>query len=98
MRRFLSVCAVASILLSGAESAANVPAYIGQHVSTAQDTKAINKIIDDFQTAIKNKDRKLLSTLVLNSSILFDSPLSPEDIAWVNDKHDVTYTGIRAGG
>lgn len=98
MRRILSAFAVASILLCGAAAADNVPAYIGKHVSTAQDTKAINKIIDDFQAAIKNKDRKLLSTLVLNSSILFDSPLSPEDIAWVNDKHDVTYTGIRAGG
>lgn len=98
MRRFLSAFAIASILLGGAATAANVPAYIGQHVTTADDTQAINKVIEDFQTAIKSKDRKLLSTLVLNSNILFDSPMNPEDIAYVREKHDVTFDGIRAGG
>ena len=98
MRRFLSACAVASTLLCGAVAAANVPAYIGQHVTTANDTQSINKVIDDFQAAIRTKDRKLLSTLVLNSNIPFDSPLNPEDIAYVRDKHDVTFDGLRAGG
>lgn len=98
MRRFLSACAVASTLMCGAVSAADVPAYIGRHVSTVQDTQEINKVIADFQTAIKTHDRKLLSTLVLNSNIPFDSPMSPEDIAVVRDKIDVTSDGTRAGG
>ncbi|MET0858165.1 MAG: hypothetical protein ABWY27_15540 [Telluria sp.] len=88
----------ASMLACSAALAADAPAYIGRHASTPQDTQAINKVISDFQVAIKTKDRKLLSTLVLNSNILFDSPLSPEDIAYVRDKHDVTFDGVRAGG
>ncbi len=98
MRRLLSAFAVASTLVCGAAAAADVPAYIGKHVATPQDTQAVNKVIEDFQTAIKTKDRKLLSTLVLNSNILFDAPMSPEDIAYVNGKHDVTFDGVRAGG
>jgi ketosteroid isomerase-like protein len=98
MRHFAFASVLACLLVGGAASAADAPAYIGRHTSTPQDTQAINKVISDFQLAIKAKDRKLLSSLVLNSSILFDSPLSPEDIAWVNDKHDVSYNGIRAGG
>jgi ketosteroid isomerase-like protein len=98
MRRFAIASVLASLLVCSAASAADAPAYIGRYTSTPQDTQAINKVISDFQLAIKTKDRKLLSSLVLNSGILFDSPLSPEDIAWVNDKHDVSYNGIRAGG
>lgn len=98
MRRFLSACAVASLLLCGAASAADVPAYIGKHVTTAADTKAINKVIEDFQTAVKTKDSKLLSTLVMNSKILFETPYHPTDIVDVRDKQDVTFDGLRTGG
>lgn len=76
----------------------NVPTYIGNHVSTSQDIVAINKVIENFQTAIKNKDSKLLSTLVLNSNIFFASPLSPEDIVVVRDKRDVNFDGLHSGG
>ena len=100
MRFMSSAFLCTSLLLGGgtAGAADNVPAYIGKYVSTPQDTRAINKVIEDFQTAIKTRDRKLLSTLVLNSNILFDSPMSPDDIAYVRDKHDVTFDGLRAGG
>jgi ketosteroid isomerase-like protein len=97
VRRILSACIIASTLVCGA-AAAEVPAYIGKYVTSPQDTTAINKVIDDFQAAIKTKDRKLLSTLVLDSNILFDAPMSPEDVAYVRDKHDVTFNGMRAGG
>ena len=98
MRRFLSACAIASTLLCGAASAADVPAYIGQRITTAADTQAINKVIEDFQTAIKTKDRKLLSTLVLNSNILFDTPYHATDIVDVRNKYDVTFDGLHTGG
>ncbi|NRR34356.1 hypothetical protein HSX11_29720 [Oxalobacteraceae bacterium] len=89
-----------SIFLSSATASATdtAPAYIGKHISTPQDTRAINKVIEDFQIAIKTKDRKLLSTLVLNSNILFDSPMNPEDIAYVRNTHDTSFDGLRAGG
>lgn len=98
MRFFSSAFLLASILWCGGAGAANpVPDYIGRHVSTPQDTQAINKVIEDFQVAIKTKDSKLLSTLVLNANILFDSPLGPEGIAMVRNKRDVNFDGIRAG-
>lgn len=98
MRRILSAFAVASILLCGAAAAANVPAYIGKHVTTAQDTQAINKVIEDFQVALKTKDSKLLSTLVLNSNILFDAPYNAEDITMVRGTYDVNFDGLGTGG
>jgi ketosteroid isomerase-like protein len=100
MRRLVLASVLGSILLCGAAAAAtsNAPAYIGRHTTTLQDTQAINKVIEDFQVAIKTRNPKLLSTLVLNSNILFDAPGSPEDIAYAHDKHDVTYDGLRAGG
>jgi ketosteroid isomerase-like protein len=75
-----------------------VPAYIGRHTSTPQDTQAINKVIEDFQVALKTKNTRLLSTLVLNSNILFDAPGSPKDVAFAHEKYDTTYDGLRAGG
>jgi ketosteroid isomerase-like protein len=96
MRCFVLALLATSLFLSSAADAA--PAYIGKHFSTPQDTRAINKVVEDFQTAIKTKDRKLLSTLVLNSNILFDSPMNPEDIAFVRNVHDTTFDGLRAGG
>lgn len=100
MRCLILALLATSIFLSSATASATdiVPSYIGKHISTPQDTRAINKVIEDFQTAIKTKDRKLLSTLVLNSNILFDSPMSPEDITYVRDNHDTTFDGLRAGG
>jgi hypothetical protein len=98
MRRLLSALAVASILLAGTAVAADVPAYIGKHVTSAEDTQAINKVIDDFQTAIQTKDSKLLSTLVLNSNILFDAPYNGEDITMVRATYDVNFDGLGTGG
>jgi ketosteroid isomerase-like protein len=97
MRRFVIASVLASMLMCSAASAA-APAYIGRHTSTPEDTQAINKIVEDFQVAIKTKNTKLLSTLVLNSNILFNAPGSPKAIAFVREKFDTTYDGLRAGG
>ncbi len=100
MRRIVTGLALASALLcSGVGMAAdNPPAYIGKYTSTPQDTAAINKVIEDFGSAIRNKDPKLLSTLVLHSNILFDSPTAPDGIAMLRNKVDVNFNGIRASG
>jgi ketosteroid isomerase-like protein len=88
------------LLLYGAAAAADsaAPAHIGRHTSTPQDTQAINKVIDDFKAGIKTKNVKLLSSLLLNSNILFDAPGSPRDMAFAHEKYDTTYDGLRAGG
>jgi hypothetical protein len=102
MRRLVLASVLASSLPCAAESparsAVDAPAHIGRHTSTPQDTQAINKVIDDFQVAIKTKDTRLLSSLLLNSNILFDSPGGPKDIAFAREKYDTTYDGLRAGG
>jgi ketosteroid isomerase-like protein len=100
MRRIVTCLALASTLLcsSVGMAADNPPAYIGRHTSTQQDTAAINKVIDDFGSAIRNKDSKLLSTLVLHSNILFDAPTAPDGIAMLRDKVDVNFDGLRSGG
>ncbi|WP_342117626.1 hypothetical protein [Pseudoduganella sp. OTU4001] len=100
MRQFATalVFAAAAMLGGVSHAADTVPAYIGKHVTSQQDTDAINKIIQDFQAAIIKKDQKLLSTLVLNSNILFDAPADPKFIAEVRNKLDVTFDGLRSGG
>jgi len=100
MRRIVTCLALASTLLcaGSAMAADSPPAYIGKHTSTQQDTAAINKVVEDFGNAIRNKDSKLLSTLVLHSNILFDAPMDPEGIAMVRNKFDVTFDGLRSGG
>ncbi|HJW31159.1 MAG TPA: hypothetical protein VJ508_18155 [Saprospiraceae bacterium] len=89
--------AFALLCCDAAGASDNAPAYIGKHVSTQTDINAIKKVIEDFQTAIKIKDDKLLSTLVLSSNILFVAPMNPEGIAQIRDKHDVTFDGLRTG-
>lgn len=101
MRRFILTSFLASMLACGAAVAAEAaitPAHIGRHISTPQDTQAINKVIADFQLALKTKDTRLLSTLVLNSNILFDAPGTVRDVAFAHEKYDTTYDGLRAGG
>lgn len=91
---FLVSCA---LIVSGSANAAT-PAYLEQHTSTPEDLRAIANVIDDFQTAIKTKNPKLLSTLVLNSKILFSSPWPAEDIQKMRNETDVTFDGLDAGG
>ena len=100
MRRIVTGLALASALAYSvaAMAADSPPAYIGTHTSTQQDTAAINKVIEDFGAAIKSRDSKLLSTLVLHSNILFDAPMAPDGIAMMRNKVDVNFDGIRAGG
>jgi ketosteroid isomerase-like protein len=97
MRRLVLASVIASALLSGAVYAA-APAHIGRYTSTPQDLQAINKVIDDFQAGIRKKDTRAISTLLLNSNILFDAPAGPKDIAMVRGKYDATFDGLRAGG
>lgn len=100
MHRITTTLALTSALLLGGHAVAadNPPPYIGKYTSNAHDTAAINKVIEDFKTAIKTKDVRLLSTLVLNSNILFDAPLAPERIEFVRSRSDVTFDGLRRSG
>jgi ketosteroid isomerase-like protein len=98
MRSFLTAAILAALLASASAAAADVPSYIGRRVSTAQDTEAINKVIDDFKAALKAKDVRLLSSLMLNSNILFAAPMPPEMIKRIREKSDPNFDGLPPGG
>ena len=69
---------------------------ISRHESNPEDIQAITQITKDFQQAIINKDVKLLSGLMLNSKIPFESPSSPEMVKMVRDKFDVNFDGTNS--
>jgi ketosteroid isomerase-like protein len=78
--------------------AADVPSHVGRYESTPEDIAAINKVVQDFQSALKSKDVKLLSSLMLNSNILWASPARPEGIAKVRETIDVNFDGLSPMG
>ena len=96
--RFLLSALLALLFATGAVDAAEPPAHIGKYTSTLEDRRAIEQVVADFQTALKTKNLRLLSSLMLNSDIPFSSPASPQAIRKIREAHDVTATGIRAGG
>ena len=74
------------------------PSYLENHRTSIEDLAAINRVILDFQTAIKSKNPVLLSTLVLNSRILFASPATPDEIKEDRREIDTTSDGIDSDG
>ena len=89
---------ILSAAFAGSAYAADVPAHIGKRVSTPADTAALEKVVADFQTAIKTHNGMLLSSLLLNSQILFTSPAPPEQIKRVSDKLNANFDGLHYGG
>lgn len=89
----------ASLACGGAWAQTTGPAsHIGRRDSTPEDIAAITQVTEDFRSALTGKNSKLLSTLVLNSNILFSSPASPGMVGTVRDKTDIHFDGIRSGG
>ena len=70
------------------------PSYLENHATSKEDITAINRVILDFQTAIKTKNPVVLSSLVLNSKILFASPATPDEIKEDRRQIDTTSDGI----
>ncbi|MBV7536650.1 nuclear transport factor 2 family protein [Duganella sp. sic0402] len=67
-------------------------------VSTPEDVAAITAVTEQFQAALKAKDVKALSSLMLNSNILWSSPASDKQVAKLRAEHDPNFDGVRAGG
>jgi len=98
MRKFTQIVMTSLLLCSATLARAETPSYIGQHISTPEDIQAITKVTEDFQTGLINKDTKLLTSLMLNSNILFSSAPSPQQIRNMKEKMDVNFDGIFSGG
>ena len=81
-----------------AMSMETAPSYLENHATSKEDRDAISQVILDFQTAIKTKNPVLLSSLVLNSKILFASPATPDEIREDRHEIDITSDGIDSDG
>jgi len=98
MRFHIQFLLAALITVTVGSVQAQVPEYLGKYKSTPEDIQAITKVSEDFKTALINKDTVLLSSLILNSSILFSSAPAPEHIKNIRKKMDSNFDGIFSGG
>ncbi len=90
----LAACLAASTLTVHAQ----VPSYLGRYEGSQPDTDAIVQVTKDFQAALLGKDAKKLSSLFLNSKILFTSPASPARVKQRRQAGEVGFDGINAAG
>lgn len=74
------------------------PGVASRRQTSIDDQKAIEKVVRDFQLALKSKNTRLLSSLMLSSSILFVSPYAPERARQARESVDVNFTGLPPGG
>ena len=97
MGQCLTALLIAAILFTSA-ARAQTSSHIGRHETSAEDAAAIIQVAKDFQAAIVDKNPKQLSALLLNSSILFTSPASPQGVKRAQEKGYVTFDGVRNRG
>jgi ketosteroid isomerase-like protein len=67
-------------------------------VSTPEDVAAITAVTEQFQAALKAKNVKALSSLLLNSNIMWTSPLTDKRVQQVRAEIDPNSDGVNAGG
>ena len=96
MRKLLMIVSLAACLFGHASSRAE-ETYASRRETSPDDSRAIHRVLTQFMDAIKTKNPKALSTLVLNDNILFTSPTGGNDKQKINDSSDVNFDGIRYG-
>lgn len=91
--------ALLAVSLSSAAGAAPAvePPRPSRRVSTPEDLAAIRDVLDRFMAAIRAKDGKALSALVLNDRILFNSPGDQARVDAIR-QHDTHFDGLGAPG
>lgn len=97
MRRLLMTVSLIACLFGHASSRAE-ETYAPRRETNPDDSKAILQVMTKFQDAIKSKNPKELSTLVLNDNILFTVLVDGKTKQMINDSSDVNFDGIRYGG
>jgi hypothetical protein len=97
MNRLINASVLSVTLLFCTVTFAADPAYIGRHQSTPEDVNAIMQLTKDFRAALVAKNVRQMSTLMLNSNILFASPASPQTVKRINEKEDVNFDGLPNG-
>ena len=97
MRKLLMTVSLAACLFGHASSRA-AETYASRRVSSPEDSKAISQVLTTFMEAIKTKNPKELSTVVLNDNILFTVVVDGKKKQEINDSSDVNFDGVRYGG
>jgi len=97
MRKLLMTASLTACLLGQASSRAE-ETYASRRETSPDDSKAILQVLTNFLDAIKAKNPKALSTLVLNDNILFSKVVDGKEKQKINDSLDVNFDGIRYGG
>lgn len=89
---------IRAVLLVVSIVAGGVQAAPGKPVTTPADVAAITAVTVDFQAALKTKDTRKLSSLMLNSNILFVAPANDKQLAFIRKEIDPNSDGVRVGG
>jgi len=96
MHRLLMTVSLTACLFAPASSRAE-ETYASRRETSPDDSKAILQVLTKFLDAIKTKNPKALSTLVLNDNILFSKVVDSIEKQMINDSLDVNFDGIRYG-
>ena len=97
MRKLLMTASLTACLFGHASSRAE-ETYASRRETSPDDSKAILQVLTKFMDAIKTRNPKALSTLVLNDNILFSKVVDGKEKQKINDSSDVNFDGIRYGG
>ncbi|MGB8338576.1 MAG: hypothetical protein WCD07_00540 [Burkholderiales bacterium] len=97
MLRTITIFLMGLLFAACAVANTNSQTYATKRISNPEDIQAIKQVVEDFRLAIINKDGKKLSTLVLNSRILFTSPCDQKAVDKIREK-DVNFDGVGVGG
>lgn len=74
------------------------PPHSGYRETSREEVRGIERVVRDFQVAIRTKNTKLLSSLLLDSNIVFASPVPPDRAQKARETVDVNFTGLPSGG
>ena len=74
------------------------PPHRGSRETSKQEVQAIEKVVREFQLALRTKNTRLLSSLMLDSNILFSSPVPPDLARKARETVDVNFDGLPSGG
>ncbi|MFT3914174.1 MAG: nuclear transport factor 2 family protein [Anaeromyxobacteraceae bacterium] len=98
MSRLVALTLAFSLSLPASAAAGPAePPRPSRRVSTPEDLAAIREVLDGFMAAIRTKDGKALSALVLNDRILFNSPGDQARVDAIR-QHDTHFDGLGAPG
>src|SRR5437764_10940947 len=97
MRKLLMTVSLTACLFAHASSRAE-ETYASRRETTPDDSKAILQVLTTFLDAIRTKNPKALSTLVLNDNILFSKVVDAKEKQKINDFFFQAEDGIRDGG